>query len=108
MPSHQALSSLNCDEELISRTLGGVSKREAMAIDQRYREKYDVDLTTRIRDRTGGNYCKALVTWITVPDPTMGLEEAGHVTAQCITNVKEHMAALDADLLNEAKGVVTT
>lgn len=84
---------MNCDEDLLSRALGGISKVQAINLAARYREKYNVDLATQIKDRTGGNYCKALVTWITVPDPTCGLEDAiaqgqGHVTAQAITNVK--------------------
>ena len=89
----QALSAINCDEALLSRALGGVSKAQAMALASRYSEKYSADLPRRISERTGGDYCRALVTWLTVPDPTRGLEtalvqEGGHSTAQCIANVK--------------------
>jgi hypothetical protein len=84
---------MNCDEEMLSRSLGGISKVQAMDLAARYRAKYDTDLAARITERTGGNYCKALITWITVQDPTGGLEDAishgqGHLTAQAIANVK--------------------
>lgn len=66
---------MNCDEAVLSRALGGVSKAQAMAIAERYRQKYDADLVHRISERTGGNYRNALVAWISNPDPSNGLED---------------------------------
>lgn len=36
--------------------------------------KYNADVIARIRSEVGGHFATAIVTWLTTPDPTGGLE----------------------------------
>jgi hypothetical protein len=93
----------------------GAAKVTAQAINARYFAKYDQSLVDRLRSEVSGNYLRALVTYLTAPDPTGGLEdviargEAGEEEyRQAYFNVKESIADMDAFLLNFAASGMTT
>jgi hypothetical protein len=86
----EALERMNCDEVVISNTLGGVDKAEAIAIAERYQEKYDKSLISHIADRAGGSYFQALSTWLTA------------IPENNLDNIRSNIAVLDAQLLIKA------
>ena len=105
-----AADGIGCDEATLTRIIGASSKKKALKIAERYKEKYDVDLRAMIRSETGGNYRKSLLTWIDGPDPTKGWTPAsdGTVAAEidrlitCIWDMRNQIAGLDYRLLKKA------
>ncbi len=103
----------------MSRILGGVDKRDAAIVAERYQAKYNEILVERIKDEVGGNYAQSMVTWITATDVTRGVEfdltntsphsdEHEYLVATAMENVKLSVAELDAELLiYAAKGLGT-
>ena len=75
---------MGCDEESLSRLLGGIDKHIAGQVAIRYMEKYDKNLCDVIVSETGGNYQNALTTWVQQNDP------AGicHSPDDCVGNIK--------------------
>lgn len=71
---HDAMEGIGCNEEVLSRILGGNHKYVSVAIAARYKEKYNQNLREVIRAETGGNYETALLTWLMGSDPMYGLE----------------------------------
>ena len=68
----------------MSRLIGGIDKHVAGSVAIRYMEKYDKNLSDVIVSETGGNYQKALTSWLVQNDP------AGtcHSQDDCIHNLK--------------------
>ena len=81
------------DNDTLCRMLAGVDKEEAMRVAVRYREKYDMDLSNEIKNRTGSDFQKVLLTWISVADPTGGLEDDLLDDDENATEVKIQAAA---------------
>jgi annexin A7/11 len=114
-----AFDGLGTDEDAVSRIIGGLDKREAGIVAERYQSKYSKVLIERIQDEVGGNYAKSMITWLTAPDVTGGLEyllsaapiqsnEHEELVAQAMQNVKQSVAELDTEmLLYAAKGIGT-
>ena len=105
-----ATDGMGCNEQTVTRILGGNDKPYVRLIAARYKEKYDADLRTVIKNETGSSYQLALLTWLEVPDPTNGFTEGstGTVVAEidkvirCIWDIREHIAVLDYELLKKA------
>jgi hypothetical protein len=76
------------DNDTLSRLIAGVDKAQAMRVAERYRTKYDTDLANDIKNRTGSDFQKVLLTWISAPDPTGGLEKALMADAPGSSDVK--------------------
>ena len=99
-----AFEGMGCDEAAVARAIGGADKHEALRVAARFMEKYDKDLVAEIKDETGGNFCTALVKWLEAPEPTAGAE----TDEDCIVNLKDSIADLDAHLLHNAEGSFST
>jgi annexin A7/11 len=101
-----AVGGIGCDEDTLARVLGGLDKREARAVADRYRVKYGRDLVEKIKNETGGNFEDSLVAWLTLDDPTGGFEYVVNPTpdqfAFCVAQIKHSVADLDVDLLKRA------
>lgn len=115
----KAFDGLGTDEDALSRIIGGVDKRDAAIIAERYQAKYNENLVDRIKDEVGGNYAQSMVTWITATDVTRGVEfdlkntsprsdEHERLVVKALENAKLSVAELDAELLiYAAKGLGT-
>jgi hypothetical protein len=74
-----------------------------------------MSLVARLQTEVSGNYLQALVTYLTTPDPTKGLEDiiskggaTSEIYKQAYINVKQSIAEMDAFLLSfAAKGMNT-
>ncbi len=88
----QAITGIGCDEDTLSRVIGGFDKRDACALAARYFANNDADLVVEIKESTGGCYEDALVAYLTLEDATKALEYRLHLDpssiAACLTNVK--------------------
>jgi hypothetical protein len=112
-----AFDGLGTDEEAVSRIIGGLDKRDAAQVAQRFQAKYATPLVDRIKDEVGGNYAKSMIAWLTQPDVTNGLEYAladlraesdEDLVTQALENVKQSIAELDTEMLiYAAKGLGT-
>lgn len=119
-----ATDGIGCNEEVVSRIIGGNDKEVVQQIIARYKAKYDIDLRTLIKKETGGNYQNALLTYMKGEDPTHGYVPPAHAPSEAtpqpelvkildglvatIEYMKNFTAALDVDLLKRAaKGVGT-
>jgi hypothetical protein len=110
---------IGCDEDTVSRLLGGVDKDEAMEITHRYHEKYDTSLTEAIKAKLGSEFQSAVVAWLSSEDPTGGMEDELTIATSedsasklkfttAVARLKESIASFDADLLAVARGGVGT
>ena len=100
------MDGVGCDEETVSRVLGGLDKYEAQAVGARYFQKYNKSLVERLKSETGSNYCSALTTWLESGDPAGGPHAN---TPQLQVNaIKLAVASFDADLLHRAKKGIGT
>lgn len=110
---------IGCDEDTVSRLLGGVDKDDAMEIRDRYKEKYDSTLEDALKAKIGSEYQNAVLAWITAEDPTGGMqdelldEDASDSAVKLkvtttVSRLKQAIAAFDADLLSFAKQGVGT
>jgi hypothetical protein len=114
-----AFDGLGTDEDAVSRVIGGLDKRDAGLVAERFQKKYSTSLVDRIKDEVGGNYAQSMITWLTCPDVTRGLEhplaiapiqsnEHEELVTQAMENVKQSVAELDAAMLiYAAKGIGT-
>ncbi len=50
------MDGIGCNEDVLSRIIGGFDKKDARKIAARYKEKYDQDLLVRLKEETGGNF----------------------------------------------------
>ena len=104
-----------CKLNKILIALVGASKLDAPEICQRYFAKYDKSLIDRLASEISGNYLKAMTSYLTSADPTLGLEEiienggaTEDVYRQAYLNVKQSIADMDAYLLNFANSGMST
>lgn len=105
-----ATDGMGTDEDTITRIIGGKDKEKAKSIARRYQEKYNVDFRALIQREVGGNYQRAILTWLDGSDPTNGWAPAtdGSVAAEidrlieCIWNMRNQIAVLDYDILKKA------
>eukprot|EP00604_Paraphysomonas_vestita_P002730 CAMPEP_0174818444 /NCGR_PEP_ID=MMETSP1107-20130205/1112_1 /TAXON_ID=36770 /ORGANISM="Paraphysomonas vestita, Strain GFlagA" /LENGTH=757 /DNA_ID=CAMNT_0016030273 /DNA_START=360 /DNA_END=2633 /DNA_ORIENTATION=+ len=114
-----AFDGLGTDEDAVSRIIGGLDKRDAKIVAERYQAKYSAILVDRIKDEVGGNYAQSMVSWLTTSDVTGGLEydltnTSVHSDAhndlilRILDNVKQSVAELDVEMLiYAAKGLGT-
>jgi hypothetical protein len=118
-----ATEGIGCNEEVVSRIIGGNDKDVVQQIIARYKLKYDVDLRVLIKKETGGDYQNALLTYMKGEDPTHNYvppRAPTEATPQpeivkildglvaVIESMKNWTAALDVDLLKRAaKGAGT-
>ena len=100
----KAFEGMGCDDAAVARAIGGADKHEALQVASRFMEKYDKDLVAEIKDETSGNLRKALVKWLQAPEPTRG----ANTDEECIANLKDSIADLDAYLLHCADGSFST
>jgi len=71
----QAMDGIGTDEDAITRVLGSLNKAELGVLKGRFFEKYDIDLDERLKQDVGGSWGKAVLTWVSGVDPTLGTEE---------------------------------
>lgn len=122
-----AMEGIGSNDRVLSRILGGAHKHTAVLLAQRYMNKYNENLRTRIGSETGGHLKTALLTWLMGTDPTGALEPTlqyydgiyprmtreqlvpyADLLQLVISNIKHFIASLDADLLYIAgKGIGT-
>ncbi|CAE7670863.1 Anxa6, partial [Symbiodinium microadriaticum] len=119
-----ACSGMTCDEEPISRIIGGNDMRMVQAIADRFHQKYNQDMRKVIQEYTGSNYREALLTYLKGIQP-LGNHDAEmalwstpaggeaqefriELLAETLDGLKEFIASMDADLLHKAaKGIGT-
>lgn len=114
----QAFDGMGTDEDAVSRIIGGLDKRDAAIVAECFQSKYSKSLIDHIKDEVGGNYAKSMITWLTTPDVTGGLEyeitkathrnEQNELILRALDNAKQSVAELDVDMLiYAAKGMGT-
>lgn len=119
---YDAMKGIGCNEEVLSRILGGNHKHICVSVAQEFQEAYKNSLREEIRKETGGNFETALLTWLMGVDPTGGLEPTINyylklyptftnapqlglfidLVDRVIGNMKDYLASFDADLLKFA------
>ena len=70
------MDGLGTDNSALIATLGGLEKSVALRVTSRYMEKFQTDLVDRLRGELSGDFGDAVITWMSAPDPTGGLEFA--------------------------------
>jgi len=119
-----ACSGLTCDEETLSRIIGGNHMHVVQDIAARFQSKYNQEMRKLIQEYTGSTYRLALTTYLAGVNPLASYDaemalyttpaggEAQEFRIELLTealhNAKEYIAWLDVDLLKKAtKGLGT-
>ena len=70
----QAVDGIGTDNSAIISVIGGLEKHAAHRVVGRFQEKYQTDLVQRLKGEIGGDFGDAVVSWISIPDPTNYVE----------------------------------